>query len=342
MSGRRGMAYIDVQELVKEFRVHKRKKGFGSSVVSLVSREYTRITAVDRISFRIDRGELVGYIGPNGAGKSTTIKILTGILRPTSGKVTVAGRVPSENRRENALHIGVVFGQRSQLYWDLPMEETFDLYARMYHVEEKRFRRNVEFFNELLEMSDYRRTPVRQLSLGQKMRAELAIAFLHDPEIVYLDEPTIGLDVLAKSRIRRFIREINRERRTTVILTTHDMDDIDQICDRLIMIDKGSIVHDGPIDSFKASYGSERMIIADFMEENVHLEPKGFRIVKEEGTQKHLVFDSRSNNAAQIIGSLMGSHRIRDLRLKEPSIEEIVVGIYESRASKHASGPLEP
>lgn len=215
------------------------------------------------ITFSIDKGELVGYVGPNGAGKSTTIKILCGILTPTSGLILVDGRVPYENRKENALRIGVVFGQRSQLFWDLPMGETFELYKRMYRMEERRYKENLAFFIELLDMEEFLNRPVRQLSLGQKMRANLAISLLHDPEIVYLDEPTIGLDVLAKSKIRQFIREVNRQRKTTVILTTHDMDDIEQICDRLIMIDKGQLQFDGRLDDFIRTYSGGYMLIVD-------------------------------------------------------------------------------
>ena len=259
------MASIEVENLSKEFRIHKRKPGRLASARSLFWREFEVKKAVDGVSFSVERGELVGYIGPNGAGKSTTIKMLSGILVPTSGSVIVDGRIPHKQRRENALRMGVVFGQRSQLYWDLPIIETFDLYRKMYRVEKKRFDENVAFYTELLGLAEFLRQPTRQLSLGQKMRANLAIALLHDPEIVYLDEPTIGLDVLlGKGRIRRFVREINRERGTTVILTTHDMNDIEQICDRLIMIDRGKMLYDGSVAGFKSQFGAGHEMMVEF------------------------------------------------------------------------------
>jgi len=247
---------IEAERLAKAYKIYGsgRGRGWGEAIRGVFARPYEVKEAVKGVSFRIRPGELVGFIGPNGAGKSTTIKMLSGVLTPTSGKVRVNGCIPSEDRRRNGLQIGVVFGQRSQLFWDLPMEETFLLHRRMYRIPSDQFRRNVDFMVELLEMEGFYRTPVRQLSLGQKMRANLAAALLHDPAVLYLDEPTIGLDVVAKAKIRRFLRELNEEKRTTVILTTHDMDDIDEVCERLMLIDRGTMIHDGPLAEFKRRY----------------------------------------------------------------------------------------
>lgn len=328
------MSYIKVEQVSKHFRTFKNKKGFFNSLKSLFKREYEIIKAVDNISFEVAKGELVGYIGPNGAGKSTTIKMLSGILLPTSGKIEVNGRIPHQNRKENALNMGIVFGQRSQLYWDLPMEETFDLYKKMYHIPDDRFQHNVAFYSDLLEMHSFLRKPVRQLSLGQKMRAELTIALLHDPDIVYLDEPTIGLDVVAKNKIRHFIREINEQNETTVILTTHDMDDIEQICDRIIMIDKGVILYDGSIDFFKEKYGEESMLIVEFKNEDVNISDPRLEVIKEEGTIKWIIFKNKEIATAEAITQLTRKYDILDLKYEEPEIEEIVRNIYENPGQK--------
>jgi len=323
------MAFIEVSSLTKEFKIYKRKSGFGNVLKSLYHRDYEIKKAVSGIDFNINKGEVVGYIGPNGAGKSTTIKMLAGILVPTSGTVCVDERIPYKNRKENAMHIGVVFGQRSQLYWDLPMNETFDLYQKMYRINNAVFKRNVEFYVELLAMKDFIKTPVRQLSLGQKMRANIAVALLHDPEIVYLDEPTIGLDVVAKDRIRHFIKEINKEKQTTVILTTHDMDDIAQICDRLIMIDKGRKIYDGSLEYFKQTYSTGYMLIVDFQNANENLFNSKFKVVKEEGTTKWILFRKEEISAPEVVSYITQNFAIRDFSLKEPDIEEIVRHIYE-------------
>lgn len=252
------MAYIEARHLHKTFRIFKRPKGLLGAAASIIHREYEYKHAVDDVSFSIEKGEMVGYIGPNGAGKSTTIKMLCGIMVPDSGTVQTGGLVPYKERKQNARNIGVVFGQRSQLNWDLPTEDTFELYQKMYRIPETVYRRNVDMFVELLEMQPFFRNPVRGLSLGQKMRAELAVSLLHDPQILYLDEPTIGLDVVVKDRIRRFIRELNREKHTTVILTTHDMMDIEEICGRIIMIGRGRMVLDETMERFGQREESRR------------------------------------------------------------------------------------
>lgn len=325
------MAFIEVKNATKEFKTSKREKGFMNSVKSLFKPEYQIKKAVNDVSFNIAKGELVGYIGPNGAGKSTTIKMLSGILLPTSGTISVDGRLPYENRQENAMRIGAVFGQRSQLFWDLPMEETFDLYRKMYKIEETRFKRNVDFYIELLGMQDFLRTPVRQLSLGQKMRANISLALLHDPEIVYLDEPTIGLDVVAKDRIRHFVKEINKEKETTIILTTHDMDDIEQICKRLIMIDMGQVIYDGLLEDFKEKYSGGSTIIAEFAEEGIEIPDSRLRIQREEGRKKWITFRKEEMGIAEAVTYITRNYTIMDFHIEEPDIEEVVRAIYNKR-----------
>ncbi|MEA4824747.1 MAG: ATP-binding cassette domain-containing protein [Clostridiaceae bacterium] len=326
------MSYIEVSNICKEFHITKRESGAKGAMRSMFHREYTVKKAVDDISFSVERGELVGYIGPNGAGKSTTIKMLSGILTPTSGRATVGGIVPYENRKDNNLRMGVVFGQRSQLYWDLPMGETFELYKRMYKIDDATFKRNVEFYVELLQMQDFLQTPVRQLSLGQKMRGNIAVALLHDPEIVYLDEPTIGLDVLAKSRIRTFIREVNREKNTTLILTTHDMDDIEAICSRLIMIDRGKKIYDGTLAAFKEAYTGENVLIATFATEDpITLPDNRLHLKKEEGPRKWITFKKTEITPMEALSAIERRYPITDFSMRESDIEEIVKEIYEKR-----------
>ncbi len=324
------MPIITVSNVSKDYKIYKTEKGFVNSLKSIFSRNFEIKNAVNNISLSIEKGELVGYIGSNGAGKSTTIKMLCGILLPTSGEILVNNLIPYKNRQQNALHIGVVFGQRSQLYWDLPMEETFDLYKKMYRIDELQFKRNLEFYIELLNMKEFLRTPVRQLSLGQKMRANLAGALLHDPEIVYLDEPTIGLDVFAKSRIREFLREINKEKKTTILLTTHDMHDIEQICSRIIMIDKGKILYDGSLKQFKSVHSKGmQILVADFENKEIVINDKRLNLIKQEESRKWILFDKEQINAVEAINILTQDNQLIDLNLTSPDIEEIVKNFYD-------------
>lgn len=325
------MAFIEVKQVSKEFIVYKKAKGFLPSLKSLIRREQSIKQAVQGVDFKIDRGELVAYIGPNGAGKSTTIKMLSGILQPTSGSIEVGGLVPYRERKRNAMRMGVVFGQRSQLYWDLAMEDTFDLYKKMYKIDERRYRQNVDFYVELLEMQEFLTRPVRQLSLGQKMRANLAVALLHDPDVVYLDEPTIGLDIIAKTKIRSFIREVNKEKNITLMLTTHDMDDIEQICNRIIMIDHGRIIYDGSLAEFKQEHTGGHLITVDLETEAFQLDDPRLTLHKDEGIRKTVLFQKEAIPVTEVIQKLTEKNRIIDIQIKEPSIEEIVKGIYEQR-----------
>ena len=323
---------IEVEELRKTFQVSRRRAGFGGALRGLVSRDSHEIQAVDGISFSIEAGEIVGYIGPNGAGKSTTIKMLTGILVPSSGRVSVAGLVPWERRRELAGKIGAVFGQRTQLWWDLPLIESLTLLQHVYDVPAGRFNANLSYFREILELDGFLDTPVRQLSLGQRMRGDLVAALLHDPPILYLDEPTIGLDVIARARIREVLLEVNRERGVTVLLTTHDMADVARLCRRMMIIDHGKPLYDGSVEAIRERYGAERILIVDLDEAEagiVRLCVPGARDVRQEGPRHWLRFRRDEATAAQVIAALSARYRIRDLTVEEPEIEGIVRRIYE-------------
>ncbi|MBO9599793.1 MAG: ATP-binding cassette domain-containing protein, partial [Cohnella sp.] len=260
------MALIEVTDLIKEYKLNVRKKGLTGAIRSLLVPEFRLKRAVDSISFSIDKGDTVGFIGPNGAGKSTTVKMLTGILAPTSGSVTIGGLSPFKERKKNAMRIGVVFGQKTQLWWDLPVIDTFDLLRHIYRIPASAYKRNLAMFSEMLGLQDFIHVPVRQLSLGQKMRADIAAALLHDPEILFFDEPTIGLDVVAKEKIREFITFVNREKGTTMLFTTHDMDDIERTCNRMIIIDKGTKIYDGTVEDIKRTYGNDRIMVVEFGE----------------------------------------------------------------------------
>jgi ABC-2 type transport system ATP-binding protein len=272
------MPLIQVANLRKEFRVAKHHRGAWGAVKNLFTTEYRVVRAVDDVSFQVEAGELVGYLGPNGAGKSTTIKMLTGILVPSSGEVNIGGHVPWKDRVEYVRGIGVVFGQRTNLWWDLPVIESLDLLRHVYRIPEDRYEQNLAEFRELLGLDEFLHTPVRSLSLGQRMRADLAGALLHDPHIIFLDEPTIGLDVVAKERIRQFVKAINRERGVTVILTTHDLGDVEKLCERVMMIDRGKLLFDGAPGELVLRFGGERELVVDFAEDYASVEIDGARV----------------------------------------------------------------
>ncbi|WP_394581403.1 ABC transporter ATP-binding protein [Cytobacillus firmus] len=323
------MPIIEVEDLMKDFMIAKRETGFLGAVKSLVKREHIKKEAVKDISFSINEGEMVGYIGPNGAGKSTTIKMLTGILVPTSGSVKVNGIIPYENRQENAKNIGVVFGQRTQLWWDLPTIESFELLKEIYQVPDKRYKENMDTFTEILGLDEFLNTPVRQLSLGQRMRADIAASLLHDPPILFLDEPTIGLDVVAKEKMRTFIKEINKERSITVILTTHDMEDIEKLCERMILIDHGQKVYDGEIAVVKERFGKTRTLIVDLEESSRSLNLRGGEVFKEEASRFWIRFNRDEVSASGLIAQITETHNIKDLTVEEPAIESIISRIYQ-------------
>jgi ABC-2 type transport system ATP-binding protein len=295
-----------------------------------VRRERRVVNAVDGITLSVEEGELLGYLGPNGAGKSTTIKMLTGILVPTSGRVSVAGFDPARQRIELTRRIGVVFGQRVQLWWDLPLRDSFELLRHVYRVPKERYDANLSRFTELLELDPFLGTPVRQLSLGQRVRGELSAALLHDPEVVFLDEPTIGLDIVAKQRVRDFLVELNRERGVTVVLTTHDLGDIERLCSRLVVIDHGRVIWDGAIEELKRRYGRERTLVVDLEEPALPLEIDGARVTRVEGPRQWLTFRGDEVSAAELTAAVAARAPLVDLAIEETEIEEIVRRIYEA------------
>ena len=313
-------ALIEVCDLRREFTVRRRTGRLGR-------RRADTVTAVRDLSFDIQRGEMVGYIGPNGAGKSTTIKMLTGILVPTSGHLRVAGLDPSRRRTELAARIGVVFGQRTTLWWDLPLGDSFALLQKIYRVPDDRFRANLEEFLDLLDLRDLLDTPVRQLSLGQRMRGDIVAALLHDPEILYLDEPTIGLDVISKGRLREFLRALNARRGTTLMLTTHDLQDIEALCDRVIVIDHGTAVFDGPLASLHAHGGSSRTLVVDLVDEAPPIAIAGAETRKVDGPRQWLSFPADAS-AAPIVAAVAASYDVADLSIHEPDIEDVIRQLY--------------
>ncbi|MEY8313121.1 ATP-binding cassette domain-containing protein [Oscillospiraceae bacterium 42-9] len=322
------MSFIEVTNLCKEYRIAKQEKGITGAVKSLFHREYTVKEAVKNVSFSLDKGEVVGYIGPNGAGKSTTIKMLSGVLLPTSGVAKIGDIIPYENRKENAKRIGVVFGQRSQLYWDLPISDTFDLYESLYSVPRERFRENCKYFTELLDMNDFINQPVRQLSLGQKMKANIAIALLHDPEVLYLDEPTIGLDVTSKKVLRDALKSINAERKTTIILTTHDMDDIEAVCQRLIMIDQGQKLFDGTLEDFRSKYNDGFTVKLEFDSVSpAWVESEDYELLEQ--SERHWIIKARTEMTSKdIMIDMIGKYDPTNLYVQEERIEDIVRRAY--------------
>jgi len=330
--GQSGMPELIIvtRELCKEYRVLERYPGFRGSLRTLFTRRYQTVKAVDHVTFSIERGELVGYIGPNGAGKSTTIKMLTGVLVPTSGYVETAGLVPYRYRQKLARRIGVVFGQRSQLWWDLPLVESFHILKEIYRIPRGTFERNMQVFSELIGLGELLNTPVRQLSLGQRMRGEMAAALLHNPEIVFLDEPMLGLDVVAKEELRRFTLEINREREVTVILTSNDMADVERLCKRIIIIDRGQLLYDGTVEDLKSRHAPYRTLVVHFGEDYPEIYAEGAELVRRDGMRSWFRFD-RAVNPQQLIADLSRRYVITDLSIEEPTLEEVIREIYQKR-----------
>jgi ABC-2 type transport system ATP-binding protein len=322
---------VQVSDLHKHFRLSKHHRGFLGAARNLFTRQYRLIRAVDGISFSIEAGELVGYIGPNGAGKSTTIKMLAGLLVPTSGKIIVNNQIPWRDRKKYVAKIGAVFGQRTTLWWDLPVIESLDLLQYIYQVPPDRFHQNLDEFRQLLDLDTFIDTPVRSLSLGQRMRADLCAAMLHDPILLFLDEPTIGLDVVAKEHIRQFIHHINREHHTTVLLTTHDLSDVEKLCERVMIIDHGQLLYDGALDILRDRFGGRRKLVVDFSNEYETVEVDGADIVDREGLRVTYEFERGTMTASDLIGRLSALYRINDLEVREPDIETTIRRIYEER-----------
>ena len=342
---------IEVKNVSKEFVSPKKYPGLKGAIKGLFSNEKVSKIAVDDISFSIKKGEIVGYIGSNGAGKSTTIKMMTGILTPTKGECLVDGLNPSENRKQNAQNIGVVFGQRTQLWWDLPLSESFTILKEIYDVSDEMYQSQMEFLNEVLGLQEFFDKPVRTLSLGQRMRADLGAALLHNPKVLYLDEPTIGLDLVVKDNIRKAIKEINEKYQTTVILTTHDIGDIEELCSRIIIIDEGKKIYDGTLEHLKDTYGSKRKVVLEVknveavqklnLAETLGLQIDATNITGEvvenvaytadlDADKKiyTVTFDKHKLQAPQILSAVMEVTEVTDIKLQETELAEIVKEIY--------------
>lgn len=324
---------IDVQNLCKTFKIHKRGTGFSGAVKNIFHPTYEHKKAVDNISFNIKEGEMVGFIGPNGAGKSTTVKMLSGILYPDSGNINVAGYIPYKQRKEYVANIGVVFGQKSQISWDLSPLDSYEVIKHIYKISEKKYRDNLERFTELLDMGKFINQPVRQLSLGQRMRADIAAALLHSPKIVFFDEPTIGIDVVGKDKIRKFIKTLNQTDNITMIFTTHDMQDIEKTCERLIIIDDGKKLYDGSLENVKKSYISSRIIEAEFESLPIELNLANVNIsdVENNAMKKIISFDTSEVSVNSLMSELMNTHNIKDVSIREPEIDAIIRDIYEGK-----------
>ncbi|MBI4872182.1 MAG: ATP-binding cassette domain-containing protein [Candidatus Riflebacteria bacterium] len=323
-------AIVSVENLTKTFQVAERQPGLLGAVRGLVQRRYRTVRALDGLSFDIGRGELVGYIGPNGAGKSTTVKVLSGILVPDEGVCRVLGRVPWRERIATAGELGVVFGQRTQLWWDLPVVESYDLLAEIYRLEPAQYRRVRAKLVEELDLGPLLDVPVRQLSLGQRVRCDLAASLLHEPRLVFLDEPTIGLDAVSKLAVRDFVRRANREREVTVILTTHDLDDIEALSNRVLVLGDGRLLCDGTLAELRSRVTTQRSLTVDLEDEGDHVETANATLVSREGHRVHLRFDPARIAAADLIAEIAAKHAIRDLFVENPPIEEVIARLYGS------------
>lgn len=334
-----GKIVIEVSHITKEFVSPKKYPGLKGAIKGLFSNEKVSKKAVDDISFTIKAGEIVGYIGSNGAGKSTTIKMMTGILNPTEGRCMVNGINPSKQRKENAQNIGVVFGQRTQLWWDLPLSESFTILKEIYDVSDEDYKERMVFLNNVLELQDFFDRPVRTLSLGQRMRADLGAALLHNPKVLYLDEPTIGLDLVVKDNIRKAIKEINEKYQTTVILTTHDIGDIEELCSRIIIIDQGKKIYDGSLEALKDTYGTKRKVSMEVKKpekvEHLNLaerlgvtEQECCMEVDKEQKVLTATFDKHKLQVPQIMNEVMELTEVQDVKIQETELAEIVKQIY--------------
>ena len=320
---------ISFQKIGKTYKVAKREPGLKAALRSLVKREYTYIEALKNVSFSIERGEMIGYIGPNGAGKSTTIKILSGILVPTSGTCTILGRTPWKHRIEHVKNIGVVFGQRSQLMWDIPVMDSFGLLRDIYRVPQAQYKKNLDELIAMFKLEEFINTPVRQLSLGQRMRCEIAASLLHSPQILFLDEPTIGLDAVSKVAVRNFIQRINKENEVTVVLTTHDMGDVEALTDRVMLIGKGQVLYDGSFSAMKGKYNTVNILTVDYDASCELPLPEYTTLLSNENGRAVLSIETEKTPVSQVISLLSGSLAVHDIAVQARPIEEIIAEIYE-------------
>lgn len=319
---------IEMKGISKSFKVSKRNAGLGKAVKALFKREYETVNALENVSFNIKEGEMVGYIGPNGAGKSTTIKIMSGILHPDKGECYISGKVPWKDRISHVRDIGVVFGQRSQLWWDVPVADSFELLKDIYKIPENEFKKNKDMLSELLNIKDIIKVPTRQLSLGQRMRCEIAASLLHSPKILFLDEPTIGLDAVSKIAVRDFIKTINKEKKTTVILTTHDTQDIEALTKRIILIGKGRVLLDGNIDELKQRFNQKRTITVDYTG-NIGELPKGLAFIEKYSSHAVISVDTEIIGISSAISCLTERVEIVDFTVNSATVDDVVVGLYK-------------
>jgi ABC-2 type transport system ATP-binding protein len=325
------MSAIAVSNVTKKFIVKEKKTGLTGAVKGLLFPKKKTVMAVDDVSFTVPQGEITGYIGPNGAGKSTTIKMLCGILHPTSGTVEINGVSPHLHRKKVVGNIGVVFGQRTQLYWDIRLGESFELLRRIYRIHDDTYNKNLGLMNELLGINEFIDTPVRQLSLGQRMKGDLVASFLHSPDIIFLDEPTIGLDIHAKRNIRKFIKTINEVNRVTVILTTHDLTDVEELCSRLIVIDNGKLIEDGDLWEIVDRIAPHRHLIVETDSDVRSLRSDIYRVVDEKDGKVTFEFSKRSITASALISEISSKIKIIDLKIKEPNIEDVIDNVYNKK-----------
>ena len=332
------MEIIKVENLKKEFIIYEKEPGLKGVIKSFYNAKKIVKKAVDDVSFSIQQGEIVGYIGPNGAGKSTTIKMLTGILTPTSGEVRVDGIIPYQKRTVNAKKIGVVFGQRTQLWWDLPLIESFTVLKEIYQISDADYKERLAYFTELFGLNEFIKQPVRQLSLGQRMKADIVASLLHNPKLLFLDEPTIGLDVIAKENIRKTLKDIHEKYQTTIILTTHDLADIEELCDRIMMIDQGKIIYDGSLETIKAKFGSKK-IVCFTLKNDSDIDLKVFETLKQkdadltcsiENKQLTVIFNKLKINVGDIIGPVLTQTEVLDIDISDDHLENIIKAIYKN------------
>jgi len=326
------MSFIEVKNISKTFKVNKRRSGIPGMIANLFAPKYEKREAVKDVSFSIEQGETVGFIGPNGAGKSTTIKMLSGILYPDQGEILCDGVVPYKQRKDYVGRIGVVFGQRSQLQWDLPVTDSFELLKAIYRIPDDVYKKNLSRFTEMLDMSGFMDQPVRQLSLGQRMRSDIAAALLHSPKIVFFDEPTIGVDVVGKEAIRNFIRELNAQDNVTMIFTTHDMQDIEKTCKRVVIIDKGSKVYDGALSDIRERFGSSRSLDVEFMTDTVTEPINGVETDDIDPRHKRFTF-GKEVHINDLMNILLQKYSVRDINISEPDIESIIRKIYSGEGA---------
>jgi ABC-2 type transport system ATP-binding protein len=329
-----GMHMIEMRGISKSFKVAKRSAGVREALKALFVRKYTTVEAIRDVSFSIGQGEVVGYIGPNGAGKSTSIKVMSGILVPDAGTCSVMGYTPWKSRKEYVRHIGVVFGQRSQLWWDVPVIDSLELLKDIYHIPPADYKANFDLLTEILELQPLLEVPVRQLSLGQRMRCEIAASLLHGPQILFLDEPTIGLDAVSKIAVREFIKTINREKGITVILTTHDMSDIEALAKRIVLIGNGTILYDGTLHALRERFGAQRTITVDYREQDVRqqrprLEVNGTALLSRSAERAVFEVDTEQTSIAEVIARLSGQVELTDVVIEPRPVDELIVDLYK-------------